>query len=100
MVDDNDEGGIYQRREGSLYLEMQETDASESVDGTNSGALGIVTAHIDKTESTLLGPEGLLAVPHVKLVLFVVCLLEVREERTERVDQAEMTRPAHAKYQV
>lgn len=32
-----------------------------------------------KTEPGLWGPDGILAVPHVKMVLALVCVLEVRD---------------------
>lgn len=79
MVDDEDGWGLSRQRDGSLSLELQGTDGSEEVDGANRGG-GQDDVHVtsEKIEPGLWGPDGLLAVPHVKLVLFIVGLLQVR----------------------
>lgn len=84
VVDDNDGGELSRQREGSPGLELQETDISKEVNKTiGGGGQGGFHEMSETMEPGLWGPDGLLAVPHVKLVLFVVCLLEVRCRSTK-----------------
>lgn len=79
MADDKDGGGLSQQKEGSLGLEMQGTGGSNEVDAANrEGGQGGVHVTSEEVEPGLWGPNGLLAVPHVKLVLFVVGSVQVR----------------------
>lgn len=66
---------------GSPGRELQETDNSD-----RDNKLIVRSKHGDnihgvqgKTEPGLWGPDGILAVPHVKMVLVLVCVLEVRD---------------------
>lgn len=85
MDDDNDEGDLSRQREDSPGLELQETKSSKEVTKpTGGGGQGGFREMSVTMEPGLWGPDGLLAVPHVKLVLFVVCLLEVRCRSTKQ----------------
>lgn len=49
--------------------------ATESAAGDDDGHGHVVP--VDKAERGLWGPDGVLAVPHVKMVLFLVFLVQV-----------------------
>lgn len=67
--------------------ELQELDGNtleSKLIGDSSHDGGDGRAIRGKKEPGLWGPDGILAVPHVKMVLVLVCVLEVRDTTQKR----------------
>lgn len=77
MTDDEGEAKISETQLPSVSLEMA---GSKPVHATMGGGhdKGGVDAMKDRPEAGLWGPDGLLAVPHVKMVIFLACLFQVK----------------------
>lgn len=100
MVDHNDREEPSQTSAHSLSLELQatggRTDAKTGYGGGHNGDVSVINGN---EEPGLWGPDGLLAVPHVKTVLILVCIVEVREQRTATtVDNREIAHTTGGKH--
>lgn len=69
----------------SPSLETQDSYGINSSSNNGTDALngegdwdGHVTDKREETDGRVCGPHGLLTVPHVKMVLFLVCVVQVR----------------------
>lgn len=63
---------------GTEQLSQQSVGMPTSEIKETNGGIGDGYAMNDKTETGVWGPDGLLAVPHVKMVLSLVCVVQVR----------------------
>lgn len=77
-TDGNDTEEQSQQSVGLLTLELQEINGSKTVNTTNGNGIGDGYVMKDKKEPGVWGPDGLLAAPHVKMVIFLVCVVQVR----------------------
>lgn len=66
---------------GMLTRELEETNGRETVNTAKRGGLGDGYVMNNKKDPGVWGPDGLLAVPHVKLVMFLICVVQVRYEK-------------------
>lgn len=56
----------------------QETNGNNTISTTNAGGNSGGYVMNGKKEPGVWGSDGLLAIPHVKMVLFLVCVVQVR----------------------